>query len=236
VAAYAWETSFADTDYHTQFDTLDMIDADVIAAQARLYSLLLLSADSDPDGVLDHQARAKQLAKIAASAGHPQLAEAALAHAGARGRAAFTTVGRHLFALDSGANSTYPHEQTQSDLASLDKAIAALDAGLISEAARALSKVGLHRYARYLSEETYNVLCDRLTPEAVARSWGAACHLTQSPRLWAELASLRGERSARPIGPWVRSSLVLARTETHQAVTDRLTAMAAAIAKPSEKG
>jgi len=38
-------------------------------------------------------------------------------------------------------------------------------------------------------------------------SWAAKSHLTRSPNLWRELASIRGERGARPFGPWVAQSL-----------------------------
>lgn len=236
VAAYAWEMSFATTDYHTQLDTLEMIDTGVIAAQSRLYSLLLLAADRDPDSILDHRARVRQLAKIADDASHPPLAAAASRHRLASGRAAFAHVGRGLLALDAQSTTCYPHEQSLTDLTALDDAIVALDNAQPTAAARALTRVGAHRTHPYLSEPAFTAHTERLGPEAVARSWGAACHLTQSPNLWAELAALRAEPGARLLGPWVRASLARARTSTQRELDRRLTAMAHSLTAPPSKG
>jgi Peptidase family M28 len=226
VAAYAWETAFADTDYHTQRDTIDSIDVNIVADQARLYSLLLMAADRDPDVILDHRARARQLAKIAASQGHAALAEAASRHHLASGRRAFTQTGRSLLALDARMGASYPHAQALKNLEALDAAIAAIDDNRADDAARALGKVGSHSSFRYLSDEGLKTYDEQFTPEAVARSWGAGCHLTQSPHLWAELASLRGQPPARPLGAWVRTSLVRARIRTQKDLDRRLDAMA----------
>jgi Peptidase family M28 len=229
VAAYAWETGFADTEYHTQLDTLDSIDVDLIAAQSRLYCLLLMTADRDPDAILDHRARARELAKIAASQGHAALAEAASGHHLVRGRQAFTNMGRNLLALDARMGASYPHAQALKDLAALDVAVAALDDDRVGDAARAVDKVGSHGSFRYLSDEALRTYDRQFTAEAVARSWGSACHLTQSPHLWPELAALRGQPQARPLGAWVRTSLVRARNRTQEDLDRRLDAMARAV-------
>jgi hypothetical protein len=229
VAAYAWETSFAATNYHTQLDTLDMIDTDIVAAQARLYALLLMSADQDPDAVLDHKARARQLARIAKTHHHDELARAAEYHVRARGRADFTEVGRGLFALDANTGASLPHDQAAADVEALDSAITALDEGNLTAAARALSKVGNHSLYPYVSEEAFRTFTEQFTPAALARSWGSASHITSSPFLWAELAALRGDDPARPLGPWVRESLIQAHQRTQQTLSQRLDAMARSV-------
>ena len=87
VSAYTWERSFMRTDYHTQFDTIETIDFAHLERLCRFYAFLLLSADADPGGILDHRARARDLARAAAAVGEDgaALAAAAGAHAELRG-------------------------------------------------------------------------------------------------------------------------------------------------------
>ncbi|MET0699083.1 MAG: M20/M25/M40 family metallo-hydrolase [Mycobacterium sp.] len=229
VAAYAWETSFADTDYHTQFDTMDMVDIDLVVAQSRLQTLLLLSADSDPDAIVDHRARASQLTKVAVQQKHRGLAAAATRHAEARGRSTFTEVGRNLLALDAHYGADYPHAQAVRDLSAVSSAIAAIDAGDRRAAARALTKVGNLYLFPYLSDAAVREHAEQFAPAAVAKSWGSACHLTVSPHLWQELGSLTGDPDAKEFGPWVRAALVDARDRTERQLQQRLDAMAAAV-------
>jgi hypothetical protein len=236
VASYAWETSFADTEYHTQLDTLATIDPDIVAAQARLYALLLLSADRDPEGALDHGARARELARIAAKEDHQGLRRAAETHRAARGRAAFTTIGRSLFALDAHFAACYPHEQVARDLQALDLATAAIDAGRHKVAANHLSKVGSNALHPYLSDGALADLAEQFSPAAVSRSWGSASHLTASPLLWQEIASLRGHQGAKPLGPWVRAALVSARERTEELLHRRLDAMARSVSSIPTEG
>ena len=47
----------------------------------------------------------------------------------------------------------------------------------------------------------------RRQPEHPRLSWAARNHLTDSPNLWDELASLRGEAGAQPPGAWIDRSL-----------------------------
>lgn len=236
VAAYAWETSFADTAYHTQLDTLQTIDPQIVAAQARLYALLLLSADRDPDAALDHPARARELARIAAREDHLALARAAERHRSATGRQAFTPIGRSLFALDATYGGCYPHEQAARDVEALYRAIAAIDAGRPKVAANHAAKVGNNAFYPYLSEAALVDYADLFSPEAVSRSWGSACHLTPSPLLWQEIAALRSHPDARPLGPWVRASLVSARERTKKLLHRRLDAMARSVSTIPTEG
>lgn len=232
VAAYAWETSFADTDYHTQLDTLANVDCDVVAAQARLYGLLLLDADRRPDAIVDHRARARELATIAADTKHRGLAEAASRHREAAGRTAFTTVGRNFHALNCDTVAGYPHEQVAKDLAALESAIDAIDRGDTAAAVRQLRKVGCNRFATYLSKPALQTHVDRSLPDAVARSWGSASHLTTSPNLWDEIAALSAAPGARPDDGWVRTSLERAHKHTQRELQHRLDAMARALDGP----
>jgi hypothetical protein len=147
----------------------------------------------------------------------------------ARGRADFTEVGRGLFALDANTGARLPHDQAAADVEALDSAITALDEGNLTAAARALSKVGNHSLYPYVSEEAFRTFTEQFTPAALARSWGSASHITSSPFLWAELAALRGDDPARPLGPWVRESLIQAHQRTQQTLSQRLDAMARSV-------
>lgn len=236
VAAYAWEPSFGRTDYHTQRDTLDLLDPNVLVAQTRLYALLLLEVDRDPDAVLDHSARARQLASVASRSGHRRLAEAAARHAAARGRAAFGAVGRVLFALDARGRVVAPHEQSLVNLTALDAALDALEAGDHRTAARALRRVGVHYLFPYLSDPAMQSHNRRLLPEALTRTWAGASHLTPSPHLWGELATLSAEAGSRPDGRWLVESLERTRDATRAVLQDRLTQMADAVDPPPSHG
>lgn len=233
VASYSWEKSFGRTDYHTQFDTLDLLDLGHLAAQTRLHALLLLEADHDPDAILDHRARSRQLSRIAAQHGHPGLASAAQAHAQAVGRTAFTTVGQAVFALDAAGAFRYPHEQSRHDLATLDAAIEALDAGRAGLARRRLLRVGRNGTSAYLSEPAFREHLARYAPDALERTWASASHLTPSPDLWAVIASLGGEPGARAVGPWLRADLVSARDAVAAELSRRLDALSAALSPSS---
>ena len=60
-------------------------------------------------------------------------------------------------------------------------------------------------------------------------SWPARRHLTRSPDLWRALASLRGERGARPYGPWVAQSLEKQRAKMHAETRKRVGKVSAAL-------
>ena len=64
ITVLTWEKSFMRSDYHTPRDTPALLDWDHLEGQTRFYAYLLLQADADPDGILDHGARAEELAKI----------------------------------------------------------------------------------------------------------------------------------------------------------------------------
>ena len=232
VACYSWEKSFGATDYHTQFDTVDLLEFPILAAQTRMYALLLLSADQNPDAILDHAARSRQLARIAADTGHAGLRSAAVQHAAARGRRDFTHIGTTQFALDAHAEARDPHYQCLHDLRALDAAIATLgDApgpAARRAAARRLRKVGSHFLFPYLGHNAFRGYQDRLAPAALTRTWAGHSHLTTSEDLWEEIASLLDEPGSRTFGPWVQTGLSRARAATAQQLRQRLDAMARA--------
>ena len=231
VAAYTWESSFAKTAYHTPLDTPEMVDFDHLERLTRFYAYLLLAADADPDGILDHRARARQLTKQAGklgAAGAP-LAAAATAHADARGRAAFTAAGRALHGVDAAGELALPHEQAAADVAALEAALAALGDDDRGTAAKQLAKVGDNALAQVLSQEAFTRQAARTRIQHDDDSWAARSHLTDSPELWAELASLRGEDGAEPVGPWLTASLEQHLARSRADLDRRVAAMARAL-------
>ena len=229
VAAYCWEKSFGRSDYHTQFDTEALLDYGHLAAQTRMYALLLCSADADPAAILDHRARARQLQAIGNRYAHADLRAAAAAHRDARGRTAFTSIGRAMFALDAHGRFRYPHEQSATDLVHLRAAIVALNADDRVTAARHLAGVGSLVLFPYLSHHSFLQHTARLARERTDDGWAGASHLTDGLGLWAELAALRGEPGARPFGAWVRVALTEAVKTAEFELDRRLSAMAEAI-------
>jgi Iap family predicted aminopeptidase len=209
IAAYSWEPSFAKTDYHTTRDTIELLDFEHLGRLVRMYTLLLLEADRDPDGILDHGARADDVIKASEPLGPAgeALRSAAERHRSARGRGAFTRVGRKLLALDATGTTCYPHTQAARDLAALELGLAALLEGDRASAARHLAGVGDNAHARRLSAEGYAIQRARKQPQFDNLSWGRRCHLTASPNLWSELATLRREPGAQPEGAWLERSL-----------------------------
>jgi hypothetical protein len=209
VTVYTWHRSFMKGGYHTPRDTIELLDFDYLVGLSRLYALLVLEADEDPDGILNHRARATQLAKIADAIGEGAdgLRAAADRHATRRGRRAFTRVGRGLHALNARHGVVYPHEQAAADAENLEAALDALRRDDHREAVKRLSAVGENRLAKFLSEEAFALRTARRKPRNGDGSWAARSHLTASPALWRELASLRGEPGAPPVGPWLERSL-----------------------------
>ena len=209
VSAYTWARSFRRRDYHPLFDTIETVVFAHLERLCRFYLFLLLSADGDPGGILDHRARARDVAKAAAALGDPgqALAAAAGAHGELRGRRAFTPVGRGLCAIDAHGATTYPHTQAARDVEHLEAAAASLAAGERGSAIRSLARVGDNALARVLSEEAFRIQRERVRRGHPRASWGARSHPTASPNLWRELASLRGESGSRSPGQWLETSL-----------------------------
>lgn len=231
VACYAWEKSFGRSNYHTQFDTIDLLDFDILAAQAKLYALLLLDADHDPDSILDHRARARQLAAVATDQAHAALQRAAADHAEAKGRSAFTRIGKSQFALDAASAVSHPHEQTDRDLHAINSAITALADGDRAGAGKALQSVGHHELVPFLGAAAFGDHLARHELAALTRTWAYASHLSPVVNFWSEIATLTGQPGARPDGPWLTASLRRAQRRTRLQLQQRLDAMARAVSR-----
>ena len=214
VSAYTWERSFMRTDYHTQYDTADIVDF------AHLERALppLRSAPAErrrrsrrhprPRGARGAGARGARAQARAAGAELAEAAERARVPCAAATRS--RAIGRGLCAVDAHGTTTYPHTQAARDVERLEAALAAL-AGTIGaghpparargrRSARADALRGGLRHRRASGRE-------RDHPRA---SWGAQQPSDGQPDLWRELASLRGEPGARAPGPWIERSLAAA--------------------------
>ena len=232
VSAYTWERAFMRSEYHTQHDTAALVDFAHLERLCRFYALLLLSADADPGGILDHAARARELASAAAVLGEPGagLAAAARAHAAVRGRRAFTPIGRGLCAVDAHGKTTYPHAQAARDVERLEGALAALVRDDRAAAIRQLARVADNVLARTLSREVCAAQRARRAAAHPRASWGARSHPPAGPALWDELASLRGEPGARAAGPWIARSLARHLERSRSELARRLAGMERALA------
>jgi hypothetical protein len=227
ISVYTWETSFATSAYHTTLDTPAIVDFAHLERMTRFYAYLLLAADRDPGGILDHGARARDIVRSTSATGADVdgLHAAAVRHARRRGRAAFTTVGRALLAVDANGDTGYPHVQSAVDVAALATAATALAAGDRRAAAAQLMKVGDNRLGKLLSRDAYRVHRARRDADLTGDSWAAASHLTTSPDLWPEIASLRRERGAAEPGPWIGESINRHLDEGRAELRRRLDAM-----------
>jgi Iap family predicted aminopeptidase len=224
-----WHNDFARTDYHTDRDTYARMDFGHLADLSRLYAAILIDAQARAEHLLDHRARARDVAKAAkALPDHEALTRAADEY-GRRGtRRAFARLARAGFAVDATGEPGYLYEQAARDTRRLAAAIRAIDANDPRGAARAAAKVGANGMQRWASEATQQTAERRHDTGRV--SWPAKSHLTRSPHLWREIASLRGEPGARPFGPWVRQSLERhherMRAETRRRVARLVSALA----------
>jgi hypothetical protein len=212
VSVLTWEKSFMRSDYHTPRDTPAIVDFDHLERETRFYAYLLLQADADPDGILDHSARAAELANVD---GLPTPAPRS-------GRAGFTAIGRGLVAIDAHGHLAYPHAQAERDAQQLEQALGALRAGDRRKAAKALTGVGANALAPRLSREAFARHARRRGPGGCGDSWALASHLTPSPDLWEEIAALRGREPA----PWVERSLEQHLERAREERARRLEAMA----------
>jgi Iap family predicted aminopeptidase len=219
--------------YHTQFDTIDGLDFEYLARLGRVVVRVLLAADADPDGILDHGARARHLRKalsgVPRSPARQRLEQAFPRHAAARGRARFTAAGRSLHGLDAAGEATYPHVQAARDLRSLRAALRSYRAGRPDEAAAALQSCGLNPLCADLSREAFAREHARTSARTPRATWAAQGRLDPGPSLWDELASLRGEQGSRAPGPWLERNLERELRRTQRLLDDRLLAMARAL-------
>ena len=211
VSAYTWERSFMRTDYHTQYDTAGIVDFAHLERLCRFYALLLLSADADPGGILDHAARARELARLAARPGDPgsrarrggraapRRARAERLHAD-RPRAPRPRRARHddVSAHPGRARRRAPRGRRS-------RRSRATTAAPPSGSSRASATTASRASSRRRSSPSSASAGALAHPRA---SWGARSHPPVSPNLWQELAALRASRARerRRRGSSARSS------------------------------
>src|SRR4029079_5564248 len=156
ISVLSWRTSSSRSAYHSPLDTIKLVDFGHLERLGRAYSLMVLDADRRGDDLCDHRARAPPLEQAGGrpAVPLPGLRTAARRHAAARGRRAFTAVGRGLLALDANDSSAYPFQQAARDLAALKAAQAALVKGDNRTAARHAARVGDNALCGALSHDT----------------------------------------------------------------------------------
>ena len=233
VTAFNWETWFSKAEYHTTFDTISRLDFDHLARMTRFFAYMLLMADRDPDGILDHRARSADVVRATRDCGVPTAAleRAAAGHAKRRGRAAWTTIGRELCASNAGGDTCYPHTQLAHDLKHLTAARTALAAGESRRAARQLAKVGANFAAPYMSRDAFARHHARRAEDMRGPHWIGASHLPATPDLWEEIAALQGDPDARAPGAWIDRSIARHITSTRAGLNRAVTRMTRALEK-----
>ena len=232
IARYTWEQSFARTDYHTPRDTIELLDFDHLERLTRLLRATCCSRPTrDPDGILDHAARGSEVARLAEALGERGGALAADGEAHGAARAAARSPRSARAARPRRAAARRPIRTSRRCATS--RAGAARGPRLPrrprAAAARQLARVGDNALARRLSREAFAIQRARRRPEHPRLSWAARSHLTDSPNLWDELASLRGEVGAEPPGAWIDRSLQSHIEHTSADLDRRLAAMELAL-------
>lgn len=222
-----WHTTFERTDYHTDNDAYERLDFEYLANLTRLYASLLVDAEAMGDRLLDHRARVRDVERAAAKWPGGDRAIVAAQRYAPGSRRAFARLARRGIAVDTHGETGYLPEQAARDARLLADAIAAIDAGDRAAAVRAAEKVGRNRLQRWVSPDV-QARSERRHVETHG-SWPEKSHLTKTPHLWHELASLRGEPTARPYGPWVRRSFARSRQRMQGEARARIARLAAAL-------
>ena len=235
LSLFNWHTDFERTDYHTTNDTVERLDFAHLADLSRLHAALLVDAERSARGsdLLDYAARARDVERATrALPEHERLSRAAEEYARNGSRRAFARLARSGFAVDAQGETGYLYEQAARDVRHLDAALERIAAGDLRAAARAASRVGVNGLQRWVSRDVQTATEERrLTTRG---SWSEKSHLTRSPDLWREIATLRAERGARPFGPWVRRSLERRRQRMDAEARRRAGRLASALSPQAE--
>jgi Iap family predicted aminopeptidase len=231
LSVFNWHTDFQHTDYHTTNDTVARMDFEHLENLCRLDAALLVDAERTGDRLLDFKARARDVERATRSLPeHDRLREAAAGYARAGSRRAFARLARSGFAVDVHSEAGYVPEQAARDVDHLGAALERISAGDLGGAARTASRVGFNGLARWVSEDVQRRVERRY--ESPRGSWPKASSPTRTPNLWRELAALRGERGARPYGPWVERSLERHLRQMQAEVARRSDRLASALSPP----
>jgi Iap family predicted aminopeptidase len=202
-------SEFDRTEYHTQYDTTEIVDFAYLKKLTELCARLLLDEPK-----LDFAARGRELRRFGLELPEVDRSDE---------RRRFTALARGLHGLDAMDAPRYPHEQTAADVELLEQALADVD-----DAAAPLSRVGLNWLCADLSHEAFRRERARRGRSARRACWGAMGDADPGPDLWRELASLRGEPGAREPGPWLEQSLRRHLERSRRELRRRLDRMAAA--------
>jgi len=242
--------SYWRTEYHTQYDTTEIVSFPELLRETRLYARLVMAADAAPEKLLDLPARASDLRRYGrleaaraggSETGHVDAALTRFETAARNGaawpavRGAFATVARTLESIHARDKQSTLHLQALLDVESLDAALDALDREDLGAAARAAARSGRNRLARHLSRDVFAVDAARHRPNHPGFGWAANARTTPSPALWEELASLRGEPGSRPAGPWLARSLTRKRAASARELQRRLDRVAVAFEQASRQ-
>ena len=237
-------------EYHTQYDTTEIISFPDLVRETRLYTRFVMAADAAPGDTLDLSARAldvRRRGRLDAArdagfeTGHVDAALKLFEMAVLKGaswpasRAAFATVARTLESIHARDKQSKLHLQALLDVESLDAALGALERGDPGAAARALSRSGRNRLARHVGPEVFALDARRHRPGHPGFGWAAHARTTRSPELWDELAALRGEPGSRRPGPWLSRGLVRKRAASARELQRRLDRIAIAFERAAEQ-
>jgi hypothetical protein len=227
--------------YHTQHDSLEIVDRERLAQGIRLYTRLVIAADRDPAGLLDLPARPRHvrrhggLASLDACGVGTRRVRAALdRHEAAASRpvgpdaarAAFHATATAVEGLNARDKQDMAHRQAAIDLAALAVAGRSIARGRRSAAIEAIERVGRNALAARLGAAVFAEDAARHRPGHPGIAW-AGRYQTPSPDLWAELATLRGEPGAGAYGAWVGESIQAARARAADEAQIRIDAVAA---------
>jgi Iap family predicted aminopeptidase len=221
-------SAFDRTEYHTQFDTSDRIDFEYLAKLTRVCARMLTDADAGAADELDFAARARDVRRALDAASRRRLEGALDDLQGATGRARFTSLARGFHGLDAREAAKYPHEQTASDVESLEQARRELRRRRYDAAARTLARTGLNWLCADLGHEAFRIERRRRGRRARRACWAALGDPDVGPDLWGELAALRGEDGARALGPWLEERIDRELDRSRRELGRRLERMAAA--------
>ena len=242
--------SYWRTEYHTQYDTAEIISFPDLVRETRLYARFVMAADAAPEKLLDLPARASDLRRYGRldvarasgfETGHVEAALARFETAARNGaawpatRAAFATVVRTLEAVHAFDKQSKLHLQALLDVESLDAALDALERENLGAAARAAARSGRNRLARHVGRDLFAVDAARHRPDHPGFGWAAHARTTPSPGLWEELASLRGEPGSRAPGPWLARSVRGKRAASARELQRRLDRIAAAFEQAADR-
>ena len=240
VADEVWD--YMGTTYHTQYDDLSLVDPGCLGEAVKFYARLVIAADRNPASLLDLGARSRQLRRhgglralaecgvdtrrLAAALDRHE-ASAAAGVDGASARRAFHAVSVAVEGLNAYDKQDLSHRQAITDVVALTSAARLLRRGRRAEAIIALERVGRNALTARLSESVFAHDAARHRDDHPGINW-AAGYLAPSSNLWAELASLREEASARPAGDWIVASVEAARAAAAEYATARVDSLAQA--------